>query len=199
MSSGMPGLATRVRHAGCNESKAVISSGLNSRKLGRFAAWFAAIAAGIPFLFLGIESLWPEALASRAVVPAGAAVRVHLLEPVSSHSARDGSVFSAWVASGVSAEDVARVALRLERARIEGRCVAVRKAQAGGRPGYLPLTLSGLRDSEGHLALVESTTISLWGHSAKDPGASEAVVAPESSLTSVLLAPASVNQHRREP
>src|SRR5208283_3241398 len=47
--------------------------------------------------------------------------------------------------------------------RVEGRCLAVRRAAADSRPGYIRLVLQGLRNSEGRFAPLETTTFSEWG------------------------------------
>ncbi len=188
----------------------------NFRNWHRGSVWIAVVAVGALLLMLRLMTLGFEALGSPEVIPPGTALTVRLVRPLTSQSARLGDVFEAWVVSARAAKGAPIVP---QGAQVEGRCVAVRAGEGVGRPGYLRLALSGLRDPHGHFAPLETTTFSQWGSSAvefglesievpvrKAPppqpetthlpapsqGSSDAVVTPEAPLTFVLLKPAEV-------
>jgi hypothetical protein len=167
-------------------------------------------------LLLGIKILWPEVLASSRLIPRGTVLTVKLDSPVSSQTARLGDEFQGRV---ITASGTDALAALLADARVVGRCVAVRNGQPGGEPGYVRLALSGLRDLEGHVTPLDTSTVSLWGGrpmgsdgtaelidsptlatgAAPMPSAQhsdEVVVAPGQQLRFVLLSPAVVAYHR---
>jgi len=168
-----------------------------------------AVAAGAGCFFLGLKTLWSGALASTEVIPPGTVLLIRLARPFNSENAKLGERFAASLVASLPVKGTAVIP---PGTRVEGRCIAVRKGEGKDRPGYLRLALSGLRDSQGHLWPIETTTVSLWGkmHSrpasmengevAKPPAAAnpepvsetpderrEAVVTPQEILTFVLL------------
>lgn len=143
----------------------------------------------------------------------GTALTVRLLRPINSHSARVGEPFQAVVVSTTAPKGSATIPTGTV---VEGRCVAARPEEDGGKPGYLRLTLSGLWDNQGRYYRLETTALSESGDesleaghgalgSAPDAGKGsaqaewppEAVVSPEADLTFVLLKPLAVASHRR--
>ena len=158
---------------------------------------------------------------SPEVLLPGTALTVRLVRPLTSQSARLGDAFEAWVDSAQGINGAFPIP---PKARVEGRCVAVRAAEGDERPGYLRLVLSGLWDSQGHFSPLETTTISLSGKWTTKPGqgageiaaasnalaqakdaavsasdSNQVVVTPEESLTFVLLRPAVVPSRHWSP
>jgi len=180
---------------------------------GQASGWTLAfetltVLAALAFL-LGIKTLWPEALASSRLIPRGAVLTVQLDDPISSRTAHLGERFYGHILSAQSADELA---LTLPGVRVVGQCVAVRDGQPEGEPGYLRLALSGLVDSGGHIAPLDTSTVSFWGERvmtsegaaglvrgaalAQEAGATgsatsseEAVVAPDRRLSFVMLRP----------
>lgn len=157
------------------------------------------------------------------MVPPGTPLIIQVLQPLSSHSARLGDVFEARIVSDIKVEGERVVP---SGTRVDGRCVAVRDGDADGRSGYLRVALTGLRDSQGRVAPLETTTVSEWGSAhaesrvppsndsgdlaapadreeatppSVEPHASEAEVQPGALLTFVLLRPAFVEGPERQP
>jgi hypothetical protein len=163
-------------------------------------------------LLLGIKTLWPEALASSRLIPRGTVLTVQLDDPISSRTAHLGDQFYGRILSAQGADELA---LTLAGVRVVGRCVAARDGEPAGEPGYLRLALSGLIDSRGHIAPLDTSTVSFWGErvmtseaaaglirsaalaqganvarSAQAPG--DGVAAPARQLSFVMLRPAVV-------
>ncbi len=143
----------------------------------------------------------------------GTALTVRLLRPINSHSARVGEPFQAVVVSTTTPKGSATIPTGTV---VEGRCVAARPEEDGGKPGYLRLTLSGLWDNQGRYYRLETTALSESGDESLEeghgelgasPGAGkgsaqvewppEAVVSPEADLTFVLLKPLAFSPYRR--
>ncbi len=181
----------------------------------------AHLAVGALCFFVGLMILRSMAPSSPEVLLPGTALTVRLVRPLTSQSARLGDAFEARVDSAQGINGAFPVP---PKARVEGRCVAVRAAEGDERPGYLRLVLSGLWDSQGHFSPLETTTISLSGKWTAKPGQSareiaaasnalaqakdaaqsasdsnEVVVTPEESLTFVLLRPAVVLSRHWSP
>lgn len=204
---------------GRDRMKPVIRSG-SSETARRWLAWILAGVASTLLLFSGLKKVRSAAPDAAAVIPPGTALTIRLRHPLTSRTARLGDVFEAWVVSTKTPKGTPSIPLG---ARVEGRCVAAREGEADGRPGYLRLALSGLRDSRGHLTPLETMTFSVWGsraleaqsesaelakpapqmareHSSASAGEShQAVVTPEASLTFVLLRPVAVAGQQGEP
>jgi len=163
-------------------------------------------------LLLGIKMLWPEALASSRLIPRGTVLTVQLDGSISSRTAHLGDRFYGHILSAQGADELART---LAGVRVIGRCVAVRDGQPAGEPGYLRLALSGLIDSGGHIAPLDTSTVSFWAEQvmtsegaaglvrgaalAQDTDATDsaqssedAVAAPDRQLSFVMLRPAVV-------
>jgi len=162
--------------------------------------------------FLGIKVLWPEALASSRLIPRGTVLKVQLDEPISSRTAQLGDQFHGHILSVQGADELA---LTLSGVRVVGRCVAARDGQPAGEPGYLRLALSGLIDPAGHIAPLDTSTVSFWGERVMNsevagelvrgaalarggdatgsvPPSEEVVAAPGRPLSFVMLRPAIV-------
>ena len=183
---------------------------------GQASGWTLAfeiltVVAALAFL-LGIRTLWPGALASSRLIPRGTVLTVQLDHPISSRTAHLGDQFYGRI---LSAEGADELALTLTGTRVVGRCVAARDGKPAGEPGYLRLALSGMIDSRGHLAPLDTSTVSFWGEqemsseAAPEPFRSaslaqgtnavgtaqpsgDAVAAPERQLSFVMLRPAVV-------
>jgi len=183
---------------------------------GQASGWTLAfetltVVAAMAFL-LGIKTLWPEAFPSSRLIPRGTVLRVQLDDPISSRTAQLGDRFYGHILSTQGADELA---LTLAGVRVVGRCVAARDGQPAGEPGYLRLVLSGLIDSGGHIAPLDTSTVSFWGKQmvgseagaglvrggslarASGPARSaqppeDAVAAPERQLSFVMLRPAVV-------
>jgi hypothetical protein len=94
---------------------------------------------------------------AREIVPSGAVFVVDLSESLSSRTIRLGQRFYGRLDS---VEGTTAIHPGLQ---VEGVCVAARSAVRGRRGGYLRLTLSGVRDREGHRLPLQTATISVWG------------------------------------
>ena len=180
----------------------------------------AIIAATALGLFASMRAVGPGSFGSTVTVPTGTTLTVRVARPLSSRSVHLGDAFEAQVVSTKTADGEP---LLPPGVWVEGRCVAVRPGDNDGHPGYLRIALSGLRDSQGNLAPLETTTFSKWGKGplefggapgksgpaktvaprasagpplvgAGDP--SEAVVTPESPLSFVLVKPAEIKGGR---
>lgn len=191
-----------------------------SVKVRRWKFGVAALSAAGLWLFLALTTLFPGLLPTREIIPRGTVVTVRVAQALTSRSARHGDVFEAYVISTEGMDGAMKIP---PGARVEGRCVAVRKGQGEGRPGYLRLALSGFQDADGHLSPLETTTFSQWGKSTVETGRGstaapsaerasartalqvsaksegnpdEAVVTPRVALRFVLLKPATVAARR---
>ena len=94
------------------------------------------------------------------MIQPGTAISVRLLEPLDSASAQPGQPFAGYV---VSSEAVKGSSPVRPGTLVEGTCLAVRKAAGDSRPGYIRLALQSLRDAQGRIAPLETTTFSQWG------------------------------------
>lgn len=185
----------------------------------RRGTWTAIIAACALGVVIGFMAVGPGPFGSTVTVPTGTMLTVRVARPLSSRSVHLGDAFEAQVVSTKTADGKP---LLPPGVWVEGRCVAVRPGDSEGRPGYLRLALSGLRDLQGNLAPLETTTFSKWGNGALEiagdsgnssawavaPGreagsastrtanSSEAVVPPEAPLTFTLLKPAEIKGDR---
>ncbi len=131
---------------------------------GQASGWTLAfetltVVATVAFL-LGIRTLWPGALASSRLIPRGTVLTVQLDSLISSRTAHLGDRFYGHILSAQGADELA---LTLAGLRVVGRCVAARDGQPAGERGYLRLALSGLVDSRGHIAPLDTSTVSFWG------------------------------------
>ncbi len=178
--------------------------------------WIGAgfILTGLACFSWGIKTMWSGGWNAKEVFPAGTALTVRLLRPLTSQTAALGEVVEGIIVSSAVLKGEGAIP---PGTPVELRCVAARKGEGETRPGYLRLALSGLRDARGHLLPLEATTFSLsaargyglgfdfWdslsgensapqaaSHSSVGSGSNtgEVVVKPESSLTFVLLKPA---------
>ncbi len=181
--------------------------------------WTAIVAAAALCLLAGTIAVGPGIFSSTVTVPTGTMLTVRVARPLNSRSVHLGDAFDAQV---VSTKTTDGEPLLPPGAWVEGRCVAVRPGDSEGRPGYLRLALSGLRDLQGNLAPLETTTFSKWGSgpleiagdsgnnsawavapgreagsaSTRTANSSEAVVPPEAPLTFTLLKPAEIKGDR---
>jgi len=192
-------------------------------KTSRWAAGIGAVVAGVCCFYPGLRLMWSGPPDSTAAIPAGSAITIRLARPLTSQSVRLGEVFEAWAVSTAVVKGGGRIP---SGTRLEGRCVAVRQADGVNRPGYLRLALSGLRNAEGRLVPLETTTLSEWGERAVELGrasmgevlgaqtspfpsrggalpradnSGEAVVTPQENLTFVLLKPVVISGHFKLP
>jgi hypothetical protein len=190
-------------------------------KTRRWGFWIGFVVAGALCLYPGLG--WLGGPSPGEVIPPGTALTIRLAQPLTSQSTRLGDMFEAWVASTAVVKGGLPVP---PGTRVEGRCIAVRQAEGVTRPGYLRLALSGLRDSEGRLLPLETTTLSLWGtwasglepapigkvleppaRSAPAPRGTkgrtedfaEVLLTPQENLTFVLLKPVVISGHFRLP
>ena len=183
---------------------------------GQASGWTLAfetltVVATLAFL-LGIKTLWPEVLASSRLIPRGTVLTVQLDNPISSRTAQLGDRFYGHIISAQGADELAPT---LVGVRVVGRCVAARDGQPAGEPGYLRLALSGLIDSAGHIAPLDTSTVSFWGEQVMSsqvaaglvrgatlarganatrsaPPSEEVAAAPDGQLSFVMLRPAVV-------
>ncbi len=152
------------------------------RKMGWLLT--GTLAVGLFGVFLGLVAFGSSLPSPGPEFLPGTAFTVRLVRPVSSENARLGDVFEARL---VATDSLKGSPVILPGTRVEGRCVAVRPGESEGRPGYLRLTLAGLRDAAGHFVPLETTTFTLSTRNPSVGEASEAVATPEKDLTFVLL------------
>ncbi len=175
------------------------------------SVWVAVVAIGALWVFLKMIGFGSGTPASAEILSPGTALTVRLVRPLTSEDMRLGDAFEARL---ISTEALRGTPAIPAGVHVEGRCVAARAGEGNGRPGYLRLALSGLRDARGHFFPLETTTLSLTGNWGFEPGygagqtlltprpvpqartqgpsavgsnAIEAVVTPEANLTFVLL------------
>lgn len=149
-----------------------------SLNLRRWLVWISVTTVLAASLLLGWGTFEHGAAGSEHTIPAGTALSVRVVHPLDSRRAQLGDVFEARVASAVT---VGGAVVIPRGAQVEGRCVAARQANEASRPGYLRLTLIGLRNSQGRLCRLETTAVSVWGNPSPGPGsnASESLGAAE--------------------
>jgi hypothetical protein len=126
----------------------------------RWIAWTATWVVGGLCLYPGIRTLWSGPWGGGQMIQPGTAISVRLLRPITSASAEPGQPFAGYV---VSSEAVKGSTPVRPGTRVEGTCLAVRRASGHSRPGYIRVALQGLRDAEGRFTPLETTTFSQWG------------------------------------
>jgi hypothetical protein len=132
---------------------------LEDRKARRWP-WYAALALLAFCVLVGFRSSWLGVSGPTDVMSPGTVLTVRLERTLTSGEALPGEPFEARV---VSIQATKGSAVPSPGSEVEGRCVAVRREEGSDRPGYLRLALTGLRDSEGGLMQLESSTFSQWG------------------------------------
>jgi len=129
----------------------------------QWMAWAVTLVVGALCFYPGIKMLWSGPWGSGQMIQPGTAISVRLLEPLDSASAQPGQPFAGYV---VSSEAVKGSSPVRPGTLVEGTCLAVRKAAGDSRPGYIRLALQTLRDAQGRMAPLETTTFSQWGMTA---------------------------------
>ena len=132
---------------------------LEDRKARRWP-WFAALALLAFCVLVGFRTSWLGVSGPTELMSPGTVLTVRLEHTLTSGEALPGDSFEARV---VAIQATKGSATPSPGSEVEGRCVAVRKEEGSNRPGYLRMALTGLRDSEGHLMQLESSTFSQWG------------------------------------
>jgi hypothetical protein len=140
----------------------------------RCIAWTIILLAGVLCFYPGLKIVWSGPWGVGEVIQPGTAIVVRLLQPLTSASAAPGEPFVAYV---VASETLKAGTPLRSGTLVEGTCLAVRRATGDSRPGYIRLTLQGLRDSEGRFAPLETTTFSVWG--GQDYGSGRAIDSSE--------------------
>ncbi len=133
---------------------------LEDRKARRWP-WFAALALLAFCVLVGFRTSWLGVSGPTELMSPGTVLTVHLEHTLTSGEALPGDSFEARV---VAIQATKGSATPSPGSEVEGRCVAVRKEEGSDRPGYLRLALTGLRDSEGRVMQLESSTFSQWGN-----------------------------------
>lgn len=128
--------------------------------MSRWLVWTITLVVGALCFGPELRMLWSGPSRTWVIQP-GTAVSVRLLRSLTSATAKPGQPFAAYVVSSEGVEGSAQV---VPGTIVEGVCLAVRRATANGRPGYIRLALEGLRDSEGRFVPLETTTFSEWGY-----------------------------------
>jgi len=131
---------------------------LEDRKARRWL-WFAALVLLAFCVLVGFRTSWLGVSGPTEVMSPGTVLTVRLKRTLTSGEAIPGDPFEARV---VSIQATKGSAAPSPGSEVEGRCLAVRKEEGSDRPGYLRLALTGLRDSEGRLMQLESSTFSQW-------------------------------------
>lgn len=131
----------------------------SAKSVPRWVPWTITLVLGMLCFGPELWMLWSGPSGTGIIQP-GTAISVRLLRPLTSASAAPGQRFVAFVVSSEGVQGSAHIHPGM---RVEGVCVAVRRATANAQPGYIRLVLQGLRDSEGRFAPLETTTFSEWG------------------------------------
>jgi len=153
---------------------------LEDRKARRWL-WFAALVLLAFCVLVGFRTSWLGVSGPTEVMSPGTVLTVRLKRTLTSGEALPGDPFEARV---VSIQATKGSAAPSPGSEVEGRCVAVRKEEGSDRPGYLRLALTGLRDSEGRLMRLESSTFSQWGSDEELAGSGSAPELPRVSRAS---------------
>jgi len=146
-------------HGALAEGGSVEELVLEDRKVRRWP-WFTALALLVFCVLVGFRTSWLGVSGPTEVMSPGTVLTVRLERTLTSGEALPGDPFEARV---VSIQATKGSAAPSPGSAVEGRCVAVRKEEGSDRPGYLRLALTGLRDSEGRLMQLDSSTFSQWG------------------------------------
>ena len=145
--------------------------------------WFAALALLAFCVLAGFRRSWLGVSGPTEVMSPGTVLTVHLERTLTSREALPGDSFAARV---VAIQATKGSAAPSPGSEVQGRCVAVRKEEGSDRPGYLRLALTGLRDSEGRLMELESSTFSQWGSDDERRDSGSASELPRVSRASTL-------------
>ena len=148
--------------------------------------WFAALALLAFCVLVGFRTSWLGVSGPTEVMSPGTVLTVRLERTLTSGEALPGDPFEARV---VSIQATKGSAAPSPGSAVEGRCVAVRKEEGSDRPGYLRLALTGLRDSEGRVMQLESSTFSQWGGDDERRDSASASELPRVSRASTLGRP----------
>jgi hypothetical protein len=191
----------------------------NSRNAWRWVALCGTVAAGVTCFFVAWGGLSTQSLPATETIPQGTVLIVRLAHSLSSNNARLGQAFEGRVISAYSPKGPLLIR---PGTRVVGKCVAVRRAEGGQRPGYVRLALFRIA-SEGSPSPVPATTFAKWGNRAisfstypvpprpttgdeplanselgdeSDAASHEAVITTDESLSFTLLQPLILPQRR---